>query len=200
MNRSCSRLKVIAGMAAFLLTACATFGHAQSVSSVVLAKIADHLSTKSAKVGAVIKAKTQKAIKLQNGVNLPQGSSLVGTVIAVQSKKAGDGTSSIAIKFDHVEVKGKTAVPIQGLIVAIGPDPTAYRGSGFDSTDVRSGLGSTPGFGNSAGRDDVDIPGGSSMTGVALGFSLDASGATELRGIQRDIELNPSVLIKVKLD
>ena len=200
MIRSRSRSKVIVAMAAFLLAACATFGHAQSVSAVVLAKFAGHLSTKSAKVGAVIKAKTLKATKLQNGVELPQGSSLIGTVIAVQSRKAGDDTSSIAIKFDHVEVKGKTAVPIQGLIVAIGPDPNAYQGSGFDSTDVRSGLGTTPGFGNGANRDDVDIPGGSSMTGVALGFSLDANGATELRGIHRDIELSPSVLIKVKLD
>jgi len=202
MNRLCSRSTVIAGMAAFLVAASATFGQAQSVSPVVLAKIAGHLSTKSAKIGEVIKAKTLKAAKLGTGADIPKGSSLVGTVVAVQSKKDGDGTSSVAIKFDHVEVKGRAVVPVQGLIIAIGPDTTADQGSGFDSATVRSGLGTSPGFHPALGAngDDIDIPGGSSLAGVGLALSLDASGATELRGIHRDIELNSSVLIKVRLN
>jgi hypothetical protein len=200
------RMPVILAVGATLFTACSLSAQEQAAAPALLAKFAGNLNTKSAKVGDAIAAKTTKAAKLKDGTDLPKGSKIDGKVIAVQSAKDGDGTSSLAIKFDQAEVKGGAPVPIQGLIVSIAPSADAAGGGlGFNSVLSRGGTGSTPAMDpNTAAEHGApvsgDIPKGSTLEGVALGTTLDANGASELRGIKRDIKLDSDVMIKLELE
>jgi hypothetical protein len=166
----------------------------------IVAKLEGNLSTKNAKVGDPITAKTTKDLKLKD-LDIPKGSKLVGAIAAVESEKAGNGTSALAIKFDQVELKGGSVLRTLGQIVGIAPSTDS--GLGFDSVLGRGGVGSTPGLDPHTGaavvRDDTDIPLGSSVEGVALGLHLNTGGATELRGMHRDIKLDSSIVIKVAL-
>ncbi|MGB6688812.1 MAG: hypothetical protein WBE76_13330 [Terracidiphilus sp.] len=173
----------------------------QSHAPVLVAKFVGALNTKSAKAGDPVSAKTVDKLNLGD-LEIPKGSMIAGTVVSVQSREAGHGTSSLAIKFDHVELKGGAILRIQGLIVAIGPVSNS-DGLGANSVLARGGAGSTPGMdpsievGHARNRDD--IPAGSSMEDVALGPRFNSAGATELRGVHRDIRLDWDVMVKVAL-
>ena len=204
MNRPRVVSLITLAVSALLFDAGSVPAHAQSA-PVLTAKFASKLDTKSAKAGEAVSAKTVKAAKAKDGTDLPKGSKLTGQVVAVQSNKDGNGTASLAIKFDQVELKDGTKVPVQGLIVAIGPAPDASGGGvGFNSVLGRSGAGSTNGLDPNAGAehsgDSNDIPKGSTLAGVALSTALDAQGASEMRGIKRDIKLDSDVMIKVELE
>jgi len=204
MNRPRVISSITLAVSTILFAAGPLAAQAQSA-PVLTAKFASKLDTKSAKVGDAVSAKTVKAAKAKDGTDLPKGSKLTGQVVAVQSNKDGNGTASVAIKFDQVELKDGTKVAVQGLIVAIGPAPDAADGGvGFNSVLGRSGTGSTNGLDPNAGAghsgDSSGIPNGSSLAGVALGSALDAQGASEMRGIKRDIKLDSDVMIKVELE
>jgi hypothetical protein len=200
---------------AILLTFLPSAGHAQSAppapaavpaqpaGPVLVAKIAGSLSTKNAKVGDVLTAKTLKAWKLADGTDLPKGSKLIAKVTAVQSKQAGKGNSILTFRIDQAEVKG-AAIPVRGLVVAIGPGLGPQQSIGASSVLGRNGVGSDPGLDPNTGVGKVgamnedDIPLGSTLEGVALGRHLDADWTTALQGVKRDIQLDSDVLIKVQ--
>jgi hypothetical protein len=218
MKTSCTITPVVLAISAFLFTLSATFSPAQTTTPtltpttapaqtgapVLAAKFATNLNTKTAKIGDVITAKTITTLKLKDGVEIPKGSRIVGTVAAVQSTQAGNGTSSLAIKMDQVEMKDGKFMRIAGLITAIGPFPDTV-GLGYDSVLGRGGVGSTVGLDPSVGagpavnRGDPDIPRGSTLEGIKLGVRFNSDRATELRGEKREIKLDSSVMIKVEL-
>jgi hypothetical protein len=174
---------------------------AQSSAPVLVAKFATNLNTRSAKSGDAVVAKTIKDLKLKD-LDIPKGSKIVGTVASVQSREDSNGDSSLAIRFDHVELKGNQVLRIQGLIVAIGPAPDSGAGLGFNSVLGRGGVGSTPGLDPNAGAEHSgkdELPEGSTLEGVALAKKLDAQGASELHGVHRDIKIDSDVMIRVAL-
>jgi len=198
---------------------------AQTGDTVMVAKIDGKLSTKNAKVGDPISAKILASWKLTDGTEIPKGSKIVGKVAAIKSKKDGGGTSMMSFSLDEIDVKGSAAVPIHGVVVAIGPSlaPKDDLGPNSDlgrNTNTQPGTGMTaapPGTGASKGsrssngidpnagpggpnvKDENNIPMGSSMPGVSLGRGPDANGATILQGAKKDIDLDQDVLIKVQL-
>lgn len=158
------------------------------------------LTTKNASEGQTVSAKVVKELKV-GSLTIPKGATLTGTVSFAQSAKAGNGTSSLGIEFEKIEISGNQAMPVRGLIVAIGQLGIAH-GVGFDSVLGRGGVGSTQGLdpGLSAGQQARDdIPAGSSLEGVSLATRLDAKDASQMRGVHRDIELNKQVMMKVAL-
>jgi len=171
---------------------------AQNQAPVLVTKFIGILDSKSAKVGERVAAKVVKEFKL-NDIDIPKGAKLTGMVSSVQSKKNGDGNSSLSIKFDRVELKDGAILRVAGLIVAIGPVADS-EGIGFNSVLSRGG-----GFGSGlnqdavAGKHEDDIRDGSSLEGVALGMHLDAAGASDLRGVHRDIRIDSDTMIKVAL-
>lgn len=173
---------------------------ASSQAPAVFAKFEKPFSTKKAKTGDEITARTVHDLRLKD-LDIPKGSRLIGAVTAVQSEKEGNGDSSLSIKFDHVELKSGASLPIQGLIVSIG-ELSSATGLGPYSAFGRGGVGSTPGLDPNVGMDKNptdEIPPGSSMPGVALGNRLSADGATELRGLKTDIKFDSDTEIKVAL-
>jgi hypothetical protein len=231
MNRLRKEVPVILAIAALLIAFSPTSSLSQAAAPapgadsvqpdgpVLLAKIAANLSTRNAKVGDVIAAKTLKTAKLSDGTEIPKGSKIVGKVSTVTSKKAGNGNAMLTFTLDQIEVKGGAAVPIHGLVVAIGPSmapkdlfgPSSVTAgntnpqSGSGSMAAGRGAGSSKGLDPSAGlgtagaKDENDIELGSTMQGVALGHHTVADWTTALQGVHTDIDLDSDVLIKVQL-
>lgn len=225
MKTSRPNSQFIFAITAFLFAVCSVTGHAQATASepaatnlappastapaqtgapVLAAKLAGNLSTRTAKIGDPVMAKTITTLKLSDGVEIPKGSRIVGSVVSVKSAQDGGGTSALAIKIDQVEMKNGKFMRIAGLITAIGPFPDAV-GLGYDSVLGRGGVGSTAGLdpaigaGPAVNRGDPDIPRRSTLDGVRLGAKFDSEHATELRGVKRDIRLDSTVMIKVAL-
>ena len=178
----------------FLFATFSISGNAQTTNTaaaagpVLVAKIAANISTKNAKVGDAVIAKTVKPGKLTDGTDLPKGSKLTGKVESVQSKKSGDGGNSLlTFRFDSAEVKGGAVVPIQGMVVAIGPEI------------VVSGAGPAVGVVPTAPTEEGDIPMGSTLEGVALGRHSGSEWSTVMQGIHKDIGLDTNVVVKVQL-
>lgn len=174
------------------------------IGPVLVARIVGTLTTKNAKVGEMLTAKTLKPWKLADGTKIPKGSKLEAQVTSVQSKEAGHGTSMLTFRFDKAEIKGGVAIPIRGLVVAIGPDLGPKASIGANSVIGRGGVGSTAGLdpntgiGRSGARDEDDIPIGSTLQGVRVGRHLDADWTTALLGTKEDIWLDSDVLVKVE--
>jgi len=224
MNRSRREIVSMMAGAALLAALFPAIGSAQAaaaapVAPVLVAKIAANLSTKNAKVGDSIAAKTLKGYKLPDGTDVPKGSKIVGKLAAVESKKAGNGTAMLTFRLDTIEVKGGATVPIKGLVIAIGPALTPKNlfgansvmarntnvqggtgvNAGAQGTGSSNGLDPNTGIGSAGAKDEDDIPLGSTMDGVALGRHMDADWTTALQGIHTDIDLDSDVLIKVQL-
>lgn len=159
-------------------------------------QIQSKVDTKSAKVGDTIIAKTEAKTKLKDGTEVPSGAKLIGKVTAVQSKKDGDGMSSLSIKFDQLQIKHKPPMAIQAAVIAVAPAPDASGDLPTSSTSMRGqGLETMGNYGRS--DDGSGLPNGSTMPGVGLGDRVGTDGTTEMRGKNRDIKLSNGDLIKV---
>jgi hypothetical protein len=209
MNRFRRSFGISLTISAILFALCPAFGRAQSPATPtppsLKAKFDGNLSTKSSKVGDTVTARTLIPSKLKDGTDLPKGSKILGKVVAVLSKDAGGGTSALAIKFDHLEVKGGATLPIQGQIIGIAPVPDPSAEIDGNSPLSRAAESSQPlsipqGIGRDPAEDDkYVIPPGSTMKGVTLVPQLDDVGASELRGEKKEIKLDSYVLVKVAL-
>lgn len=177
----------------------------KTVAPVLVAKIAASLSTRNAKAGDAVTAKTLKSARLADGTELLKGSKLMGKVEMARSKKAGDGKSLLTFRFDQIEPKGGSPIAIKGLVVAIGPALAPKDLFGANSVMARSGTGSSngldpnAGLGSAGAKDETDIPLGSTMQGIALGRHMDADWTTALEGFKTEIDLDSDVLVKVEL-
>lgn len=172
---------------------------------VLEAKILHSLSTKNAKPGDAITARTLKSYKLPDGTELPKGSVISGKLAFVRSKKKGDGKAIMTFRFDEFEAKDGKTIPIHGLVVAIGPSlaPDNLFGANNvmnrNATGMSNVLDPNTGLGSVGAKDEDDIPLGSRLQGVALGKHMDADWTTALEGFKTDIDLDSSVLVKVQL-
>jgi hypothetical protein len=120
------------GIAAIL---CASpFAFAQGSKHFIQVELLKTIKAKKAKVGDVVKARAVQAIVLPGGITIPEGSTLVGEVRAVDEK-------SIAISFDEAEIKGKTTPAKLSIRGAMMPGEAPMR-SGDGSAPVAA---STPG-------------------------------------------------------
>lgn len=188
-------------------------------STVMIAKIAVKLSTHNAKVGDIFAAKTDRGYKLPDGTMIPKGSRITGKVASVQDRKAGGGDSMISFRLDQIEVKGGAAIPIKGLLVAIGPPMSPHDLFGANSvmarnTNVQGGTGPlagaqgtgssngmdpNSGLGSAGAKDEDDIRLGSTMQGVSLGKHMDNDWTSILKGYKTEIDLDSDEMVKVQL-
>lgn len=80
--------------------------------------------------GQEFRAQLTDTVYLKNGVALPKGTSLIGTV-ATDKMKPG-GTSTLALRFTTADMKNGKAVPIVATIVGISPPEDAFAGDYSD--------------------------------------------------------------------
>lgn len=167
---------------------------AQAIAQAVPAEITGKLTTKTAKVGDTITAKTSAKAKLKDGTELPKGTKLVARVTAVQSLQDGAGTSSLALKFEQAQLKSGT-VEVHAAIVALAPAPVAQGDLPTGNSIRNQPLSTLDKYGHS--DSDGGIPLGSSIEGIGMGESVGSDGTSHFRGKNREIKLDSGDLIKV---
>lgn len=86
------------------------------------AQLTQNLDSKSLQPGEQFKATLQGKVHLKNGVELPRGTTLVGTV-ASESAPLG-AKSDLALRFTQADLKNGQTIPIQATIVAVSPPQT----------------------------------------------------------------------------
>ena len=90
------------------------------------AELTGKLDSKNAAVGQEVSARTRPAAKLADGTTLPRGTRLVGHVTAVQAHSKDQPYASLAITFDHAELKDGQSVTLRTVIRSVAPPaPTA---------------------------------------------------------------------------
>jgi hypothetical protein len=83
------------------------------------AVLAQELDTKNARPGQQFKAVLSDTVHLKSGVELPRGTTLVGTVA---NEGAPDGAKvELALRFTQADLKSGKMIPIEATIVGIAP-------------------------------------------------------------------------------
>jgi hypothetical protein len=203
MNRSRRKLAAVAAIVAIFFAVLSASGQTPTPPTIIQAKFAVSVNSKSAWAGDVIVARTTAPSVLKDGTELSIGSKLIGKLTTAESKGEGGGTATLAIKFDHVEVKGELH-PFQGQIVAISVDPAFQQDTGDAGLLTRGGGDSLnshgTGMGTSlSGHVDQRVYYGSQIKGVSLDQELDENGASVIHGLMKDFKLESTTFIKVWL-
>ena len=83
------------------------------------AVLAQELDTKNARPGQQFKAVLSDTVRLKSGVELPRGTTLVGTIA---NEGAPDGAKAeLALRFTQADLKSGKTIPIEATIVGIAP-------------------------------------------------------------------------------
>ena len=180
-----------------------SFSQAPTPPTILQAKFAVSVNSKSAYAGDVVVAKTIAPSVLKDGVEVSIGSRIIGKLVLAESKQDGGGTSTLAIKFDRIEVKGELH-PFQGQIVAISVDPDYQKDTADEGLLSRGGPDSLSSHGSrtpagSGSQGDQRVYYGSQIKGLSLDQELDANGASEVHGLMKDVKLESSIFIKILL-
>jgi hypothetical protein len=100
--------------------------------SPVNGELVSRLDSKTAKSGDDVVVRTKAPVKTADGTQIPEGSRLVGHVMAVQP--SGTGTNSeMVLQFDHVELKGGQSLAVHSQIQSIAPPEGMASASGPDA-------------------------------------------------------------------
>lgn len=94
------------------------------------AVLAQAIDGRKMQPGQEFQAKLSDAVHLKNGVELPKGTDLVGTVAT--DKMGVDGKSTLALRFTKADLKGGKEIPIEATIVGVAPPE---YGSAWDGSD-----------------------------------------------------------------
>jgi hypothetical protein len=154
--------------------------------SQVPAELTTKLDSKTAKAGDVVEAKTTKTVKTAQGVVIPKGSKLLGTVTEAKAHQKGKSQSMLALNFDRVQLRNGQEMMLHSTIDNLSNSSALMASEGADEM-----MGSGPmGGGGSAGGGLVGgggLGGGGGLVGGAVGGAGGALGRTgsELGGVGR---------------
>jgi hypothetical protein len=82
--------------------------------------VLDHdLDAKKAKAGQQFRATLTSTIQLKNGMEIPRGTALVGTIAADGMEDGGQLT--LALRFTQAQLKDGKTIPIEAAIISISP-------------------------------------------------------------------------------
>lgn len=178
-------------------------GNGSSATSVAMtpipAQLLTRLDSKKAKAGDVVEAKTTKTVKTAQGVVIPKGSKLLGTVTEAQAQTKGQEKSMLAVRFDRVQMHNGQQIMVHSVIDNVykparlntdgnmggggmmGAGPVGPVGGGM--AGARGGLGggglvggAVGGVGNTVGRAGSGINSMAESTGSRVGET--ATGVT----------------------
>jgi len=107
----------------------AQFASAQGSKRLIQAELLKTIKAKKAKVGDVVKARAVQSVVLPGGITIPEGSTVVGEVRAVDE-------NSLAMSFDQVEIKGKTTPVKLSIRAAMMPEQASFSAGRAPSTAV----------------------------------------------------------------
>ena len=142
----------------------------------VKGELVNKLDAKSAKAGDQVVVRTTESVKTGNGIEIPKGSRLVGTVTEVQAYGSDSPNSHVGIRFDRVELKGGQSLTIHSEIRSLSLPVSA---AAMDSMGGDASL-SSLGGGNSMGCGRGSMAGGGPAGGGlgGVGGTAGAAGST----------------------
>ena len=147
--------------------------------SPVNGELVSKLDSKTAKVGDNVVVQTKASVKTDNGTEVPEGSKLVGHVLAVQP--SGEGTNSqVVLQFDHLELKGGQNLPVHSQIESIGSAQNTASTSGQTAGSPNSMSAPQPGSADRSPNQSSTNPsadGASSSSSPSVAGSSGASAA-----------------------
>jgi hypothetical protein len=87
------------------------------------------LDARKTQAGQQFRATLTSATRLKNGMELPRGTELVGTVATDNTDS--NGGSTLALQFTQAQLKGGKTIPIEATIVGVAPpaDSTSWDGT-----------------------------------------------------------------------
>jgi hypothetical protein len=144
--------------------------------SQVPAELTTKLDSKTAKAGDAVEAKTTKTVKTAQGVVIPKGSKLLGTVTEAKAHQKGQSQSMLALTFDRVQLRNGQEMMLHSTIDNLS-NSNALRAS--EDADEMMSPGPIGG-GGSAGGGLVGGGGlgGGGLVGGAVGGAGGALGRT----------------------
>ena len=83
------------------------------------AVLAQEIDAKKMQPGQQFRAMLNENVHLKDGVDLPKGTELIGTVAT--DKMEAKGTSTLALSFTKADLKDGKAIPISATIMGIAP-------------------------------------------------------------------------------
>jgi hypothetical protein len=90
----------------------------------VKTELSTKVDSKNAVVGQEVDARIIETTKLADGTTLPKGTKLAGRVTQVQPMANGGGRSTLAMSFDHAELKGGKTIQVRCVIQMLAPPTT----------------------------------------------------------------------------
>lgn len=81
--------------------------------------LSGRLDSKTAHAGEPVVLKIVKKAQIAGGIEIPKGSRLMGHVTEAQAHDKKNKASSIAIEFDHLELKGGQSLAIHAMIQSV---------------------------------------------------------------------------------
>ena len=146
------------------------------------AELEKSLDSKKAKVGDAVTARTTQEVTADGKPVLPKGTKLVGRVTEATARGKGDSTSTLAVQFDHAELKGGQQVQLQAQVQAIAAARAAAPMGSNGMENMGQPSGNNPSYSNRG-----NMPGGASSgaastvprtnQGVGAPIGADNSGA-----------------------
>jgi hypothetical protein len=92
--------------------------HAQSLRMVAAQTVFDKsLDGKGLQPGQEIQVTLVQKIKLNDGQELPKGTTLAGTVVS--NGKASNGNTKLSVRFTEARVKGGKTIPVQAVVTGL---------------------------------------------------------------------------------
>lgn len=159
---------------------------AQGSKQFIQAELLKTIKAKKAKVGDVVKARPVQAVTLPNGFTIPQDSTLLGEVRAVDEK-------SLAISFDQAEIQGKTTPVKLSIRSAMMPNQEAgATRPGDSSTSLDAATpGNRPIHGGVAAPGKVTETEPQSTTHSGAGVAAQTGSVIGMPGVTLDIDEGP---------
>ena len=140
--------------------------HAQSLRMVPAQTVFDKsLDGKGLQTGQEIQVTLVQKIKLNDGQELPKGTTLAGTVVS--NGKASNGSTKLSVRFTEARLKGGKALPIQAVVTGL-----------YDSGSLNAQYGT-----NSWTPGQVNVEQNSAVSGLVLSSRVGAgeSGSFETK-------------------
>jgi hypothetical protein len=191
----------------------------QSAGPAIPATLDKSVDSKKAKSGDEIVAKTSVGLTSAAGVQIPEGSKVIGHITDAKAKSKGDPESALTFAFEKIILKNGQEIPFHAVAQAIGmgqnPVAAAFPESGGPNSQTASnGMkgGASPSVGSGPESSSGSATGASSATpqGAAVQdnsggrLSANATGVVNLKGINLNSESSQSIVSSdsksVKLD
>jgi len=151
------------------------------------AELDKSLDSKKAKVGDAVTARTTQEVTADGKPMLPKGTKLVGRVTEATARGKGDNTSTLAVQFDHAELKGGQQVQLLAKLQAIASAPAAAPMGTSGMENMGQPTSNNPGMSNRGNMPGVASSGAASTVprtnqGVGAPVTVDDPAATTANG------------------